>query len=250
VTPRIALVSREIYPYVGGGIAPIVAAAAQRLSAVAEVTVVTSSAHRDQHLTEGGNTQGIRFVFVDEPTDDEVAGWFSYLHRWSANVYAALRDAYPGRGPDLIEFCDYLAEGFVAIQAKHTRDPWFDDTLVCVRLHTTSEIVSVLDGHLPDDFATVSIHEAERYCLRQADRLLWSGGDVLATYQRFYGADALAPGILLPPTRRVPAGGNSRRCCWCRSERGGAATAAVPRPDGAPEGRPQPGSGDHGVAAG
>ena len=33
----------------------------------------------------------------------------------------------------------------------------------------------------------------ERYCLRHADRLLWPGGDVLATYQRFYGAGPLAP---------------------------------------------------------
>ena len=195
---RVALVSREIHPYVGGGIAPIVAAAAQRLSRIAEVTVVTSDAHRAQHLAAGGDPQGIRFVFVEEPDEHAVAGWFSYMHRWSANVYAALRDAYPGRGPDLVEFCDYLGEGFVAIQAKHTRDPWFDETQVCVRLHTTSEIVSVLDGHVPDDFATVSIHEAERYCLRHADRLLWSGGDVLGTYQRFYGADALAPGRLLP----------------------------------------------------
>ena len=35
---RIALVSREIHPYVGGGIAPIVTAAAGLLSEIAEVT--------------------------------------------------------------------------------------------------------------------------------------------------------------------------------------------------------------------
>ena len=38
---RIALVTRELYPYVGGGIAPIVAAAARQLVEIAEVTVVT-----------------------------------------------------------------------------------------------------------------------------------------------------------------------------------------------------------------
>ena len=46
---RIALVSRELYPYVGGGIAPIVTAAARHLAEVAEVTVVTSAQHRETH---------------------------------------------------------------------------------------------------------------------------------------------------------------------------------------------------------
>ena len=34
----------------------------------------------------------------------------------------------------------------------------------------------------------------ERYSLAHADRLIWQGGDVLGTYRRFYGADALGPG--------------------------------------------------------
>ena len=44
---RIALVSREVYPYIGGGIAPIVTAAARSLSQIAEVLVLTSSGHRE-----------------------------------------------------------------------------------------------------------------------------------------------------------------------------------------------------------
>jgi glycosyltransferase involved in cell wall biosynthesis len=198
---RIALVSREVHPFVGGGIAPIVAAAARRLTEIAEVTLVTAGSARARYeeMVAAGDPAippGVRFAFVEEP--DDFGGWFSYMHAWSGRVDAALREAYPERGPDLIEFCDYLGEGFVTIQARHTRDPWLEDTLVAVRLHTTSEIVSVLDGHSPDDFATASIHEAERYCLRHADRLLWSGGDVLGTYERYYAGTGLAPGVLLP----------------------------------------------------
>jgi glycogen(starch) synthase len=194
---RVAFVAREVYPYVGGGIAPIVAAAARQLSAVADVTIVTSAAHREAHERRGVD-DGVRWLFVEEPDEDEVANWFGYMHAWSGRVYEVLRSGYPDGGPDLIEFCDYLGEGFVTIQARHTCDPWLANTMIAVRLHTTSEIVSVLDGNVPDDFATVSIFEAERYCLRHADRLLWSGGDVLDTYRRFYGADALAPATLLP----------------------------------------------------
>ena len=200
---RVALVAREVYPFVGGGIAPVVFAAAQQLTRIAEVTLVTSSEHRERHaeMVAAGDPRlpaGVRWVFAEEPTEEERGGWFSFMHVWSARVDAALREAYPERGPDLVEFCDYLAEGFVTIQARHTCDPWLEDTVVAVRLHTTSEMCSVLDGHLPDDFGTQAVHEAERYCLRRADRLLHPGGDVFATYQRYYGADALAPDAVVP----------------------------------------------------
>lgn len=200
---RVALVAREVYPFAGGGIAPIVAAAARHLSQIAEVTIVTSADHRERHaeLDAAGDDRlppGVRWIFVEEPTPDDAAPFFSHMHAYSANADRALRTAFPDRGPDLIEFCDYLAEGFVTVQARHTRDPWLEDTLVCVRLHTTTEIVSVLDGHQPDDFATQAMFEAERYCLQRCDRLLYSGGDVLGTYERFYGADRLAAAVKIP----------------------------------------------------
>jgi glycogen synthase len=200
---RVALVARELYPFVGGGIAPIVAAAARELSAIAEVTLVTSAAHREpyERLRDAGDQRvpppQIRMAFVDEPGED-YGGYLSYMHSWSARVDRALRAAYPGRGPELIEFCDYLGEGFVTVQARRTRDPWLERTRVCVRLHTTAYICAVLDGQLPDDFATIATFDAERYALEHADALLWSGGDVLDTYKRIYGADRLAPGVWIP----------------------------------------------------
>ncbi len=61
---------------------------------------------------------------------------------------------YHGRGPDLIEVSDYLGEGFVVAQAVATRDPRLARSLLAVRVHTTAEICSVLDGHLDlTDFA-------------------------------------------------------------------------------------------------
>ena len=199
---RIALVSRELYPYAGGGIAPIVAAAARELAGIAEVTVVTSADSRAEHerLRSAGDPRllpdAVRIAWVEEPGEDWGA-WLSYMHLYSARVRAVLKQLYGDHGPDVIEFCDYLGEGFVTVQDRHTSGAWLRDTLVCVRLHTTSELCAVLDGHLPDDFHTVALHEAERYVLRRADRVLWSGGDVLGTYERYYGAGALAPAVQL-----------------------------------------------------
>jgi glycogen(starch) synthase len=217
---RIALVSRELYPYSPGGIAPIVTATARLLAQIADVTVVTSGAYAGEHAElQAANDprllpDDVRVLFVEEPAEDDRGAAYSHMHAWSARVYAALREAYGDAGPDLIEFCDYLGEGFVTVQASHTHTPWLAGTLVCVRLHTTAEICNVLDGHVRDDFATTAVFDAERHALRHADRILWSGGDVLAAYQRFYGSDALAPAVRIPDAFLVEtptqAGGDSR----------------------------------------
>ena len=54
--PRIVLVSRELHPFGGGGIAPVVAALATQLAALADVTLVTTDAHRDALAAAGGAT--------------------------------------------------------------------------------------------------------------------------------------------------------------------------------------------------
>jgi glycogen synthase len=201
---RVALVSREFYPFVGGGIAPIVAAAARYLAGIADVTVVTSAAYRDEYerLAAAGDPRlppgSVRLVFVDEPDGDSWGAYFSYMHAYSARVDAALRAAYPDRGPDVLEFCDYFGEGFVTTQARKTHDPWLESTRVCVRLHTTAYVCAVLNGRLSDEFPNQAVFEAERYVLRNADMVLWSGGDILGTYQRVYGADTLARATKLP----------------------------------------------------
>ena len=205
---RVALVARELHPFSGGGIAPIVAATAWHLSAVAEVTLVTSSQHRERYeeMRRAGDPDlvpGARYVFVDELRSGHEQ-WLSAMHAYSAGVFDVICREFPDGGPDLIEFCDYLAEGFVTIQARHTRDPRLRNALVCVRLHTAVEMCAVLDGNLSDDFASAATHDAERYALRHADRILWSGGDVLGTYQRFYGADALAPAVRIADGFRAP----------------------------------------------
>jgi glycogen synthase len=198
---RIALVTRELHPFVGGGIAPIVRATADVLSHEHEITLLTTAAHRERYeeLSAEAPLYGpdVRLVLIEEPPEGS-GHFYSWLQAWSHRVYEALVEAFPDGGPDLVEFPDYLAEGFVTLQAKRTADPRLRNTLVAVRTHTSTEIVSVLNGHQGQDLETRAIHQMERFCLRHADRLLWPGGDVLASYRRFYGADALAPAVEIP----------------------------------------------------
>jgi glycogen synthase len=201
---RFALVAREIAPFVGGGIAPLVTNAATLLSEVGDVTLITSANHRSAYhaARAAGDPRlpppSVRTLFVPEPEDGDFGNFMSHMHAWSARVHDALRAFYGPRGPDLIEFCDYFGEGFVTIQAAHTRARWLADTSICVRLHTSAEMCGVLDGYVGDDFESNAVFDAERYSLLHADRLLWCGGDVYGTYQRYYGADRLAPGEQVP----------------------------------------------------
>jgi len=195
---RIALVSREVFPFGGGGIGVFVNSAAHLLASRAEVTVVTSSAQEEEYwrlrAAHDPRLPDVAFAFVPEPHGLETAGFFSHMHCYSARVFETLRALYPEGGPDLVEFGDYLGEGFVTVQAADAEDPFLAATLVAVRVHTSAEMCAVLDGEIRHHFATEATHTMERFVLGHADRLIEQGGDILGTYERFYRG-RLVPGV-------------------------------------------------------
>jgi glycogen synthase len=199
--PTVALVSREVAPFGGGGIGRYVSALAGLLADEFEVTIFTTSRHREAHdaarRERPGSLPPARLVFVREPRAWDARSSFSRLHAWSARVHEALLAEYEGRGPDLAEFADFLGEGCVTVQAKRTGSPALLETAVCVRIHGSAEVYDVLDGFLPADRERSFTHELERYSVRYADALLWAGGDILGSYERFYGRGELAPARLV-----------------------------------------------------
>jgi glycogen(starch) synthase len=62
-----------------------------------------------------------------------------------------------------------------------------------VRCYTTMEICAVLDGYLDSSRTGRLLCDLERHALRNADRVLAPGGDVAASYRRFYREEAIAP---------------------------------------------------------
>ncbi len=187
-----------MYPLHGGGIGQFVTSAARLLSRIAEVTIFTTSLleERYQQLRAVGDERlpgvGVRVVFVPEPSVEEAEGWYHVMHCYSARVLECLREAYPDGGPDLIEFPDYLGEAFVTLQAAWALDPFLAKSRICVRLHTSAEMVEVLNGYWKHDLGSRAVHELERFLLARADRVIWQGGDILGSYKRFYGSGALA----------------------------------------------------------
>ena len=209
---RAALVSREVYPFIGGGLSRYVTATAETLAPLGEVVIFTTSLHepRFRELEATGSPdlpRGVRFVFVPEPTEKDRGGFYNHLHVWSGRVYDALRAEYGEKGPDLVELPDYLGEACVPVQARRALDRTLRDTCVCIRLYTTSEMTSVLNGSYPSGFESRILFDLERLALRNADRIIWPGGDVYDTFRRFYAPDAIAPGWEIPhvvPTTLAP----------------------------------------------
>ncbi len=199
--PTVALVSREVAPFGGGGIGRYVNALAALLAGEFEVTIFTTSRNREAHdaarREQPASLPAAKVVFVREPRAWDARASFSRLHAWSARVYEALLAEYGDRGPDLVEFGDFLGEGCVTVQAKRTDSRALRATAVCVRIHGSAEVYDVLDGFLPGDRERSFTHELERYALRYADALLSAGGDILGSYERFYGAEELAPARLV-----------------------------------------------------
>jgi glycogen(starch) synthase len=202
---RFALVSREVYPFDGGGIGEYIVSCARLLASLGEVTVFTSSKHEESFRAMKASADprlpppGVQMVFVPEPEPDEIGSYFSPLHLYSARVLEALRRHYGRHGPSLVEFSDYLGEGAITALARRGGDPMLQATRVGIRLHTTSEVCAVLDGYVDPGFDGRVTYELERIALRDADVILWPGGDTFEFYRRFYGSALAPPGRIRNP---------------------------------------------------
>jgi glycosyltransferase involved in cell wall biosynthesis len=193
--PTVALVSRAFWPFLtGGGIARYTRATAALLAEHAEVTVIVPDFYAGKvPLDDPRIPRGVRFEFVPEPNRADPYPFASLYHAWSAAAYEALCRLYPGGGPDLAEFNEYTGEGAVAVQAKRSGAPTLARTRIVVGVHGPDEIHRVLNGQSLTEAEPAAIVALERVGLAGADVIFTPGGDVHGTYERYYGADRLAP---------------------------------------------------------
>lgn len=190
---RIALVSRLIDADTGGGLGAYVAAQAKVLAREHEVTVIADRALQPVAEAAFQDMPSITVLFADCDCEPGGHAFLSSVHYWSSCVLDVLRAHYGEHGPDLIEFPDYHGEGAVTVQAARAGERFLRDTVVTVRVHTTAEICSVLNGGLANDESTRVVCSLERLSLREADRIIYAGGEIKNTMLNYYGADHLAP---------------------------------------------------------
>jgi glycosyltransferase involved in cell wall biosynthesis len=193
--PTFALVTRAFWPFLtGGGIARYSRAVATLLEDSADVTVILPDFYAGSvPLDDPRVPQGVRFEFVPEPNRGDPRPFSSLYHAWSAAAYEALCRLYPEGGPDLVEFGEFTGEGAVSVQAKQSGSPTLARTRILLGVHGTDEIHRVLNGQSLTEPESAALTALERIGLAGADVIFTPGGDVHGTYERYYGADALAP---------------------------------------------------------
>lgn len=191
--------TREVWPFVaGGGIGRAVVLTAAALTEVADVTVLTTSRFREEYeamrsADDQRLPERVQFAWADEPSGDLRPFWSAH-HAWSVSLFQAVREL----SADLVEFDDYQGAAAVTLDARRTGDRALADTKLVVRLHTTYEIVSVLNHTLADDLETRTLAALERAGLRFADAVLCSAEEVARYYDEFYGRGAVAGALQLP----------------------------------------------------
>jgi glycosyltransferase involved in cell wall biosynthesis len=216
--PRIAIVSREVWPfYEGGGIGRHVHGTAELLAGAADVTVVQPDMYRGTIASDDPRLpDGVRYAFAHEPTPEQVERFRSVYHAWSAAACEELRRLYPDGGPDLIESAEYTGEAAVTVQARRSGDPAFARTRVAIRFHGSDEIHRSLNGESSADPEGAAIVALERIALAGADVMLAPAGGATEAYERLYADTGLPPiraaryPVTLEASPQPAAGGHPR----------------------------------------
>ena len=177
-------------------------ALAALLSRRHEVTLIHSGWGEERPELPSGTA--VREVYADLPEELAPLKWACVEHRHSAAAMEAIRRLYADGGPDYLEVPDFRALGLVPLQARLGGDPLLARTTIATRISPSTELINLQNGKL-HLYANRRLAELEREQLRLSDRLLWSGGDCLGLYRRYYGDEALPPGVRIRPACELPA---------------------------------------------
>lgn len=177
-------------------------ALAALLSRRHEVTLIHSGWGEER--PELAPTAEIREVYADLSEELGSLRFACEDHCHSAAAMETIRRLYADGGPDYLEVPDFRAHGIVPLQARHGGDPLLAGTTIATRISPSTELLNLQDGTLPQP-GNQRLAEVEREQLRLSDRLLWSGGDCLELYRRYYGSEGLPPGARIRPAVEVAA---------------------------------------------
>jgi glycosyltransferase involved in cell wall biosynthesis len=177
-------------------------ALAALLSQRHEVTLIHTG--WDAERPELAAMAGFREVYAELPEELAPLKFACEDHRHSAAAMETIRRLYADGGPDYLEAPDFRAHGLVPLQARHGGDPLLAATTIATRISPSTELLNLQNGtlHQPGNRRLAAV---EREQLRLSDRLLWSGGDCLDLYRRYYGEEALPPGVRIRPAVELPA---------------------------------------------
>lgn len=199
---RIGLVSNEVMPFVGGGIATY---------AVEMARALQSEGHEVHILTqgfEGLRERGREFLpGVEYHAYDPARGlaslpgaYYSVANRASMSVREALREQHERTPFDYIEFPEYRGEGYWSLRAKRTLGE-LRDVVLGVRLHTPHYLCMEVDRNFALSVENAHVEHMEKQSVRECDLLVGASQAVLDRVRHDVGPPL--PGESRPPHRLI-----------------------------------------------
>lgn len=178
---KVCIISSEHGP--AGGIGHSRRRMASLLASRHEVTLIHSGGVTEERSTPSDSE--VREIFLDPPRQLAESIFCCEDHKLSAAVLAAIEEHFPDGGPDYVEVPDYRAHGLVPMQARRAGHPLLRETMFCVQLCSTAELMLLHNRELLHPQQRVQA-DLEREQLRLADRIVWRGGETLEMYRRYY----------------------------------------------------------------
>ncbi|CAG0969301.1 Alpha-D-kanosaminyltransferase [Phycisphaerales bacterium] len=199
---RVCLVSSEVAPFVGGGLATYILEMSRALVGGGhEVHVLTSPF---EGLAEGGAAAlpGVRFHAVDLQRGKAALPGAYYCHssRYSMATLEALRPLHAATPFDYIEFPEYLGLGYWPIRAKRTLGD-FEGAVLGVRLHTPHYVCREVDRTAILNTDLAHLEHMELWSAGEADVVIGASRAMLGRMERDLAAARVRPE--LPPMRLV-----------------------------------------------
>lgn len=183
---RVCVVSKELSPWHGAGIGTYALNMLRAWVGAGHEAHVLTHPHRGL-VEAGGGVSGEAWrvlggagVHVIEGVPSREA-WFV---RDSRAVRRALEALHAEHRFDVIEFADYLAEGYESIRARHERGA-LAGAVLAVRLHTPTRTCRLINGEPVDRGGEIDELDAREYAaLGGADVLISPSRSLLAIVER------------------------------------------------------------------
>lgn len=187
---RICFVSREVAPFVGGGIATYIVEMARALHAAGHEVHILTYPYGD--LQERGQRAmpGVQFHATD-PAHGPAAlpgAFFAEATQYAMAVYTRFKELSATHNFDYAEFPDYRGEGYFVLRAKKLLG-LFGATILGVRLHQPLYVLREVDREATLSVEHAHIEHMERYSVVAADLVVSASRAVLDRVRRDLGAE-------------------------------------------------------------
>ncbi|MDX2131188.1 MAG: glycosyltransferase [Planctomycetota bacterium] len=202
---RICLVSSEVAPFVGGGLATYILEMARALLARGHEVHVLTQAFEGLPERGAAAAPGARFHAFDVNAGRAAlpGAHYSFASRMSMAILDALRPLHEATPFDYIEFPEYQGQGYWSCRAKRTLGD-FASAVLGVRLHTPLYLCREVDRTPTMDVEIAHLDHLERWSAGEADVVLGASAAMLERMRRDVAQASPRAGV--PPFRllRLP----------------------------------------------